>query len=220
MTQLFQAALPALAAAVVGYLAGSLNFGVIISRLRGDDVRRYGSGNAGSTNMLRVYGKSAAALTYLGDMAKGAFAVWIGRLIFAWAGAGPYGGYVGAYAALLGHIFPLYFGFKGGKGVATALGILFMSDPVTFLIVVLIFVPIVPISGYVSLAAVLGAFGYPLVTAVRQHAAGGVDLMEIGLICVISALLLWMHRSNVRRLLNGTENSIRDRLRFKFKGKE
>ena len=103
---------------VPGYLLGSLNFAVIVSRLYAhDDVRRHGSGNAGMTNMLRTYGKFPALLTALGDIFKGTASVWIGRLAFALLGISFMdGGYLGGIAALLGHLFPLYFGFKGGKG--------------------------------------------------------------------------------------------------------
>ncbi len=201
-------ALATVVTAIICYLVGSLNFGVIISRFYGDDIRKHGSGNAGTTNMLRTYGKTAAALTYLGDMTKGVVCVWIGRLIFTYFVAGAYGGYIGAYAALIGHVFPLYFGFKGGKGVATTLGVMLMLDPIVFLIVVLIFVPIVPISGYVSLAAVTGAVGYPVVTLIRQFLAGRVNMIEIGLICVITAMVLYLHRSNIKRLITKTENPV------------
>ena len=141
--------------ALFGYLLGSLNFSIILSRLRGDDVRSHGSGNAGMTNMLRTYGKLPAAMTFIGDFLKGTLAVVLGRMV-AGAALAVYGGLFGALGALLGHMFPLYFGFKGGKGVATGLGLLAALDPASFLIVAVIFIPIAPITGYVSLASVLG----------------------------------------------------------------
>ena len=139
------------------YLLGSLNFAVIVSRLLyHDDVRNYGSGNAGMTNMLRTYGKKAAFLTGLGDFFKGCAAVFIARGIFSLLGAELTfdGGWLGAIGALIGHLFPLYFHFKGGKGILAACGAILVMNPDLFLVLFVCFVPIAFITRIVSLASV------------------------------------------------------------------
>lgn len=190
--------------ALFGYLLGSLNFSIILSRLRGDDVRSHGSGNAGMTNMLRTYGKLPAAMTFIGDFLKGTLAVVLGRMV-AGAALAVYGGLFGALGALLGHMFPLYFGFKGGKGVATGLGLLAALDPASFLIVAVIFIPIAPITGYVSLASVLGAGSFAFVLLGRRWLQGAVDPVEMAMAFLLGAIIVFNHRKNIKRLLNGTE---------------
>lgn len=194
-----------------GYLLGSFNFSIILSRLRGDDVRAHGSGNAGMTNMLRTYGKLPAAMTFVGDFLKGTLAVVLGRL-FAGAALSVYGGLFGALGVLLGHMFPLYFGFKGGKGVATGLGLLAALDPVSFLIVAVVFIPIAPVTGYVSLASVLGAGCFSFVLLARRWIQGAVDPFEMAMAFLLGGIIVFNHRENIRRLLNGTER--------KFSGKK
>ena len=195
---------------VPGYLLGSLNFAVIVSRLYAhDDVRRHGSGNAGMTNMLRTYGKFPALLTALGDIFKGTASVWIGRLAFALLGISFMdGGYLGGIAALLGHLFPLYFGFKGGKGVLVSAGALLAINPLNLLVLAVIFVPFVFLVKIVSLTSILAAICYPIVTYLTAKFLhwGGDPLADAGMALIFSVVVIYMHRDNIKRLLNGTES--------------
>jgi len=199
-----------LAAVVLGsYLLGSLNSAIIVSRLfKGDDVRRHGSGNAGMTNILRTYGKGLALLTAAGDFLKAPLAIVISR----WAAAyfGVYLpvdiGYIAGIAAMLGHLFPVYFGFKGGKGVMSALGIILCVNPLAFAVLAVIFLPLILITRIVSIGSVLGAFSYPFITWAVLFFQGREPLYDSLMASVISILIIVMHKDNIKRLLNGTEN--------------
>lgn len=195
---------------VIGYLLGSINFGVLVSRgLYHEDVRTKGSGNAGTTNILRTYGKKAAALTLAGDMAKGAVAVWLSH----WGVAmltgsdvnGVYAGYLAAIGAVCGHLWPVWFGFKGGKGIAVAAGAILASEPVVLLALVIVFFAIAIPTRIVSLASITVAVLYPVLTLLwswHTHRS----LLFTGVCTVLMAVLvIWMHRANIKRLLNGTE---------------
>ena len=201
--------LAAAAVGVVSYLIGSLSFAVIVSRLYAkDDVRLHGSGNAGMTNILRTYGKLPAFYTTLGDFGKGIVAVLLARLVLG-VGLGveffdP--GYIGGICALLGHIFPVYFGFKGGKGVLTSLGIILVINPIAFLILAVIFVPFVFLVKIVSLGSILGAVCFPIITCVQRVLQGRNPLIDTVMSCIFSGIVFFMHRENIKRLLNGTEN--------------
>lgn len=160
---------------IIPYLLGSLNFGVIISGKKyNDDVRKHGSGNAGATNMLRTYGKKAAILTMLGDMLKAVVAVGFGYLVLNINIADtttdevirlvdPMGAAIAGLFVMLGHMFPCFFKFKGGKGVATAAMVILMIDPITFLICLLTFIIIVAGTKFVSLGSIMGLILYPIV---------------------------------------------------------
>jgi glycerol-3-phosphate acyltransferase PlsY len=189
---------------LLAYLIGSLSFAVIVSRVFGlPDPHTYGSGNPGATNVLRTGRKAAAALTLLGDGAKGWVAVFLAQQL------GPEyavdaGGIAGvALAVFVGHLYPLYFGFRGGKGVATALGVLLAINPwlglgtlATWLVIALFF----RIS---SLAAIIAAVFAPL----YDIWLSGPRLMTVA-VAVISLLLLLRHKANIRRLLRGEEGRI------------
>ena len=146
-------------AGVIAYLLGSISFAIIVSRIYAhDDVRKYGSKNAGMTNILRTYGKMPAFFTLLGDFLKGVLAVVIGRWIFSIFGVTEFdAGYLAGFFALLGHLYPIYFGFKGGKGVLTSLGIILVVNPLVFFILLIIFLPVLFITRIVSLVSVTGA---------------------------------------------------------------
>ena len=196
--------------ALVSYLIGSVSFAVIVSRVGAqDDVRRHGSGNAGMTNILRNYGKKMAALTAIGDFGKGVVAVALGRLLFPLlageAAALVDAGYVAGFFVILGHLFPLYFGFRGGKGVLTGLGVLLMLDPVVFAILLVLLLPVVFLVRIVSLASVLGYALFPVFTVVVHWLRGDPFLFKLCFAVCIAAIGIFMHRSNIRRLLNGTE---------------
>lgn len=192
-----------LTAIVIPYLLGSINSAVIISRLLyRDDIRKHGSGNAGMTNMLRTYGKGAAGLTLLGDLTKTALAIVIGSFLM--------GNYLIGWTACLfcmvGHIFPIFHRFHGGKGVlCAAVGVLILS-PATFLCVFGIFVLLVAVTRYVSLGSVVGGLMLPLIINARLLPGGGV---LDGVVAVIMALLiLWCHRGNLKRIQNRTESKL------------
>lgn len=196
-------------AAVVAYLLGSISFAVIVSKIFAKkDVRDYGSGNAGMTNVLRNFGKLPAVFTVLGDFSKGAVAVIIGRLLFKYlAQTDPlYGAYVAGIFVLLGHIFPLYFGFKGGKGVLTSAGIILVIDPIVLLCLLVIFAVAFLLSKMVSVGSISVAIAYPIVTFILHSVWGEDALIYSILAACIGAVVLFMHRSNIKRIINGTES--------------
>ena len=191
-----------------GYLLGSVSFSIILSRLRyQDDIRRHGSGNAGMTNTLRTYGKLSAVLVLLGDAAKGALAAWIGSEL-----GGPVAMYLAGLFAVIGHMFPVFVGFRGGKGVATAAGFILGSQPFLCLILAVVFVLVVFFSRYVSLGSVTVAVLYPVASTWLNWApdrwAHGLDWLAPLCPFLMAALVIWAHRSNIRRLLAGTENKL------------
>lgn len=206
------------AAAAIGYLLGSCNFSIIVVRLlKGVDIRTMGSKNAGLTNTLRCAGKGCAILTLVGDLGKGVAAVILSRMVCSSldAGLSPdnntyYIGYIAGLFAIIGHVFPLYYGFKGGKGVLVSCSILLVIDPITFCIVIPFFIIVVAISRYVSLGSILAAAVYPIITFFVHYFIYNIDmahsLLHTGLVVGTSALLIYMHRSNIQRLKNGTEN--------------
>ncbi len=193
--------------ALVSYLLGSVSFAVIVSRIGAkDDVRNHGSGNAGMTNILRSYGKKMAAFTAIGDFGKGVIAVALGRIIFSLAGIqGIDAGYIAGLFVILGHLYPLFFGFKGGKGVLTSLGAAVIVSPIPFLVIAGIAIPTVFAVKIVSLISVIGFALYPFVVV-------AVDLLldkplwgELLFSLIVSSLGIWKHRGNIQRLRAGTE---------------
>ena len=201
---------------LAGYLLGSVNFSIILSRMRyRDDIRRHGSGNAGMTNTLRTYGKLSAVLGLLGDAAKGFLAGWIGLEL-----GGPVTMYLAGLFAVAGHMFPIFFGFRGGKGVATAAGFILYSSLPVCLGLAVVFLAVVFFSRYVSLGSVTVAALYPFAIVFMNlppswwQEVGWVTLLRpslwVILLCafLMAALVLWAHRSNIRRLLAGTENKL------------
>jgi len=195
-------------ASVAGYLLGSINSAIVLSRLMfKDDIRRHGSGNAGMTNMLRIYGKKAAALTAAGDFLKAAAAIALSRMALSYLGAElPLDiGYIAGFFALLGHLFPVYFRFKGGKGIMSTLGIIFCVNPLAFLIIAVTFVPLVLLVRIVSLMSVLGAIIYPFLTWAVLAFQNKPVLYDTLCSCVFAVIVLIMHRENIKRLIKGTE---------------
>jgi glycerol-3-phosphate acyltransferase PlsY len=192
-----------------GYLLGSFNSAVVLSRLLGEDVRTKGSGNAGATNMLRNFGKLPAALTFAGDFTKGCIAALIGRYLLTPFDVAAIGPYVGGLAAVFGHMKPVFFEFRGGKGSATGLGVLFMIDKVVFILLAAAGLTITGISGFVSLGSVICAVGLPLVISLYRIFQHRFSKTELALASVFALTILWNHRGNIRRLLAGTENGFR-----------
>ncbi|MCI5809453.1 MAG: glycerol-3-phosphate 1-O-acyltransferase PlsY [Oscillospiraceae bacterium] len=203
-----QTVLASILSAAAAYLLGSVSFAIVVSKsLYHQDVRQFGSGNAGMTNILRTYGKKAAALTLAGDFLKGVAAVLISRLIFAAMGVTLFdGAYVGGLFAILGHLYPVYFGFRGGKGILTSIGIIAVINPLVFLGLLIIGLPLIFLTKIVSVGSLVGAVCYPFLTLLVDFWQGGVSWLDFSFSLVIALLVIWMHRSNIKRLLNGTEN--------------
>lgn len=186
---------------VLAYLIGSLSFAVIISRVLGlPDPRSHGSGNPGATNMLRTGRKFAAALTLIGDLLKGWLAVFVAHHFSMQSGMEDVATYGAAVAVFLGHLYPLFFGFKGGKGVATALGILMAISPWLGGAILSSWLIVFALTRTSSLAALTAAALTPLLGA--YLIGGTLPLIAMG---TISALIFWRHRANIRRLLAGEE---------------
>lgn len=190
--------------ALIAYFLGSLNFAVILSRIfHHDDIRKHGSGNAGATNMVRTYGRKWGIITFICDGLKAAVAVLLSMFLMGEGGA-----YIAALFAILGHIFPVYYKFKGGKGVAVAAISILCLNPLVFLILVIVFVAIVASSKYISLGSVICAFFYPLILNAFNRGASGFGFISTAISVIIAVIVIFMHRSNIKRLMNRTENKI------------
>lgn len=201
--------------AVIAYAIGSVNFSIILSKkIAGFDVREKGSGNAGTTNMLRSVGKGAAALTLVLDILKGIVAILIAKYLI--------GNIVeeinvailvqiAGFFVVLGHTFPMFFGFKGGKGVATALGVLLMSNPLIGVICLVFALAVMALTRMVSLGSIMAAVLFPVLTIfiTENYIANGYNYIIFGI--AMAVLVIFNHRSNLKRIYNGTEN----RLSFK-----
>ena len=202
--------------AVVAYLIGSVNFSVIISKkMAGFDVREKGSGNAGSTNVLRTVGKKAAALTLVCDILKGVVSILIANAI---------GNIVkdmnkelllqiAGIAVVIGHTFPIFFGFKGGKGVATSLGVLLMSNWQIGLICLVFALVLMILTKMVSLGSCGAAVLFPVLTLfINEHytvlTEGKNGKVYFIYSVILAIIVLYNHRSNIKRILNGTENKL------------
>ena len=198
-------------AALMAYTLGSLNFALILSkRMYGEDIREFGSKNAGTTNMARTYGKKAALFTILGDILKGIVAVLVGSFLM----GATFGGYFSGLMCVLGHVFPVFYGFRGGKGVATAAAVILVLNPVVFLVVLGVFVLTVVLTRYVSLGSCLAAAIFPFMTF--QFVAGKLPNWGIAFICsfLMAILVICRHHTNLKRLANGQES------KFSFKKKD
>ena len=193
-----------LLAAVMGYLLGSLSFAVIVSRwFKLPDPHSYGSGNPGATNVLRSGSKKAAVVTLIGDAGKGVVAVLLAIAIERQWGGGSAVIALAGLSAFLGHLYPVFFGFRGGKGVATAAGILIAIDWRVGLAVLAIWIGMALVFRISSLSALCAALAAPLVAY-----ALGLDQFELIAIVLMSLLLIARHRSNLQRLLSGEEGRI------------
>ena len=189
---------------VLAYLLGSLSFAVIVSRaMRLDDPRSYGSGNPGATNVLRSGNKLAAILTLLLDAVKGVVAVLIARFLAERLGYGDGVVALAGLAAFLGHLYPVFFRFQGGKGVATAAGVLLALNPWVGLASLGTWLAIAIVTRYSSLAALVTALLAPAYVYLLHG-----DPQIVVAVAVMSALLIWRHRANITKLLNGTESKL------------
>ena len=187
---------------LAAYLVGAIPSGVVLTRLTGaGDVRSSGSGNIGATNVYRVAGRKLGIMTLLGDILKGVLPV---LLAVKWGQLPVEQVAMVAAAAFLGHCYPVYLGFKGGKGVATALGIFIVLSPLAVLCVVPIFIVLVAIWRYISLGSICAAATVPALVFYFERS---MPLLYATLF--IATMVIWRHRENISRLLNGTENRFR-----------
>lgn len=213
---------------ILSYLAGSIPTSIIIGKLtKGIDIREHGSGNAGGTNVMRVIGWKQGTLVIILDALKGAFAVVVvARLHYGglpFQNISPFDDFtlvqiIAGIAAVIGHIWTVFAGFRGGKGIATALGMLIMIITVDMLVALGVFILVVSISKYVSLGSILAAISVPLTLIIREnlfneHIQSYNTLLPF--VIAVSLLVVYTHRKNVTRLLNGTES----KLSFKKKSK-
>ena len=190
---------------VSGYLLGSINSAIIVSKLKfGSDIRTSGSGNAGMTNVLRTYGKAPAAMTLGGDAAKTLIAYILGTLVFGIRGA-----YFACFMCVVGHVFPIFYRFRGGKGIVCAATMILFLDPLTFLILFAVFVIVFFGYKYVSLASIMAAMIYPIAHTWMMIYIPSRAWTTSTLFAVLTAtLVLWRHYPNMKRLLDRTESKI------------
>jgi glycerol-3-phosphate acyltransferase PlsY len=192
---------------LAGYFLGSVPFGLLAARLKGVDIRQHGSGNIGATNVWRVCGWRYGLPVFVLDVLKGVAAVVLATWIAGRIGGDPVWARVGAaVACVLGHSFPIWLGFKGGKGVATSLGVLAGLMPAVSLAVLLIWTVVFKVSGYVSLASIVAALALPLLAGAAQLAGWNYGWPSVGFGAFAAALVVVRHRGNIQRLLAGTES--------------
>lgn len=207
---------------VIAYLLGSVNFAIIITSLfKKGDIRDYGSGNAGMTNVLRTVGKTAAALTLVGDFLKGIIAVLIMRALmnaFVFGGgsgfwsifaqAEIFSDYIAIYGALLGHVFPIFYKFKGGKGILVSFGAIVILSPPAAAVCLVTFIIVVVFTKYVSLGSIIAAVVFSIAIAASNLIFQNTLTYEVLMALPVSAMIIFMHRANIKRLLNHNENKI------------
>jgi glycerol-3-phosphate acyltransferase PlsY len=199
--------------AVVAYLVGSFNSAIIVSRSNhNEDIREHGSKNAGLTNMLRTYGSNDAFLTFLGDFIKGVIGLLSTVLIFKVGKCSDcisFALYFSMLFTILGHVFPVFFKFKGGKGVLTSAACLLVIDWRVFLSVIAVFAIVLYLSKYVSLSSVLATVSAVLFTVLYGILDGAVGLLpKTLLLSAVAFLIIIKHRTNISRLIKGTENKL------------
>jgi len=191
--------------AVVSYLLGCFSSGITISRLQGVDIRKHGSKNTGATNVLRVLGLKSGVLTFIGDVLKATVAVWLGHFLLGNAfGIDRFGMMVGGLFAVIGHNWPVYYGFKGGKGVACSAAVLFFVDLPCAIPAVVICLAVVALTKYISLGSMTLMFVYMIAMFIMNWGTWPLCAFAV----ILFVLCVWRHRTNVVRLLNGTENKL------------
>lgn len=190
--------------AAAAYLIGSLNGSLLSSRfIMRDDIRKHGSGNAGATNVLRTYGVKWTLAVLAWDVGRGVLAMWLGRCFLPEPG---YGMIAAGLFVIIGHVYPLYFGFRGGKGVLTACAVMFALDWQVASIALALFILLVVCTRYVSLGSICAVFILPFLGVLF-----GREWEAVAMYAAVAALSIFLHRENIKRLLNGTEN------RFSYK---
>ncbi len=218
--------------ALISYLLGSLSFSIIFTKAfdHNTDIRTMGSGNAGATNVLRSVGAKAAIFTFIFDFAKGAISVILGRMVFQYVCGltgvpimiAQYGAYIAGVACVIGHIYPIYFGFKGGKGVLTSAAMIALIDWRVFIIVIGIFIIVFLFTKIVSLSSICGAAAFPVATFLISYfvdyrgdrsAIGPVSfsyvLITTAIALLMAFILIIKHKSNIERIKSGTEQKLK-----------
>ena len=186
--------------AVIAYLLGNFSSGLLIGRLFGqEDIRKTGSGNAGTTNVMRTLGWLPSVLTLVGDVVKAVLAVLVGRLL-----SGETGALIAGVAVVAGHNWPVFFGFKGGKGIAASLGVILMTDPLIALILLLIQFSILIPTRLMSLASVASSISYSILVAIFHWGEWGYVLFGF----ILGFMAVYSHRANLKRLINKNENQL------------
>ena len=194
-----------------GYGFGCISTGYFVGKAYHVDIRKYGSGNAGTTNTLRTLGCKAGVLTYLGDFLKAVIPILLFRnLLFAEMDYAQLSGLYTGLGVVLGHNYPFWLRFKGGKGIAVTSGVMAAFDPLLIPVFILLFVVVVAITRYVSLGSLLISIVFPIWIAVRYP--GDIHMLLIGLVYAASAF--YTHRANIKRLLNGTENKLGQKVKI------
>lgn len=189
---------------ILSYLIGCMNTSILYSRLKyKNDIRSEGSGNAGATNMLRSYGKASAAITFFGDILKVVVAVGIAWALYANAQELDLIKALMGFSCVLGHCFPVFFGFKGGKGIASGSACILMLDWRVFLVALSLFALVVLLSKYVSLGSIVGALTYPIGLLIC-----GFDITVILVAVFTTALVIYRHKKNIIALFKGSERKI------------
>lgn len=204
--------------AMAGYLIGSINLSIILSKLmKKGDIREQGSGNAGTTNTLRVLGKGPAILVLLFDMFKAVVAILLGKWLISLGNipdaqqelARELAIMISAFTAILGHNYPIYYGFKGGKGIATSLGAILMIEWPIGVTCLIFGIVLILLSRMVSLGSIIAAILYPvLVLTIGEALPAYNGILYLLFACLVCALAIYRHRANIERLLNGTENRL------------
>ena len=202
----------------IGYLLGSISFAVVISKtFYKQDIRNFGSGNAGMTNVLRTFGKKAAAATFAGDFFKGVVSVVICNAIM---NSQQLAGvenieffrdlalYIAVAGALFGHLKPVFFGFKGGKGISVAFGAMMAGTPPITAAAFGVWLVVVALTKYVSLASILAVAGYTVFTFISFMISGSYSIPHGIAAVILPAIIIYAHRSNIKRLMAGTERKI------------
>ncbi len=204
---------------IAAYLIGSINFAVIFAKaFMKKDVRELGSGNAGTTNVMRNAGFLPGALTFIFDALKGFAASYMGKMIFEYIftqtasdwSASIFGAYLCGLACMLGHVFPFFFQFKGGKGVATSVGIFAVCCPIAIIIGLAVFALVTVFSKYVSLGSVCATLVVVILSIIFYDKTASV-LPQIILILAMGSIVILKHKENIKRLIAGTESKIKGR---------
>ena len=185
--------------AVVSYLLGNISTGLLVGRFFGTDIRKVGSGNAGTTNVMRTLGWVPSVATLLGDVIKAILAMLFGMWIDP-----EFGKFIAGVSVVVGHNWPVFFGFKGGKGIASSLGVILMTDPWIALILLVIQFGILIPTKLMSLASIASAISYPILVAIFHWGDWGYILFGF----ILGFLAVYSHRSNIKRLLNKNENKL------------
>ena len=199
---------------VVGYLLGSLNFSIIFTKFFAKtDVRDHGSGNAGFTNTIRTAGKKVGILVFVCDALKAVVAILVAMAVAKWLPFDnfvQYGKFAAALGAVLGHNFPVYYGFRGGKGIVVSIAVIYTLNWITGCFTLGAFLVVFAITGIVSLSSLTGAVTVIISTLVMYlNGWAGVEVAQLILMSVMGVLAFYMHRANIKRLLNGTESSFK-----------